>query len=691
MLLVAVCGCVAPRHPNQNEKTSSPNFKIRYNALYNVDKLLLQVENNFRYSTSSLFGTPNKSYFANMDGVVTRLQELLPLTNHSYLQEELYFKLGKAYFFKAEYYNALAYLDLITDKSLSLDATLWKAKALYSLSKTNESLRIINDFPKDELSKKDKALFYALKADNFLVAYQPDSAATYLQQAVKTFLPKKYKQHWQLQLGKLYANKGNALASNYLRKVAKSNTVSDEIKLEAEIALANIKSNKLEQRTDALLRILNKGYSIGKEQKVFAAIADNFALASNLDTAVNYYQKSLQYQTESASFRNLVHWKLAKIYLQQNQIELAGNSLAEITLDSLDLVGQNYAVLIENYQEWLDLLISTKKLEKENANAESYEQALYELASFYRKYNLKDEALSLMKKLVEISAYQNMDYLQELALLDSDTIEFANQAYEQKLLKQRKFYTNYAQLYAAYESDKYSDVIRKVDSLLDEDSWEISHKSKFSYLQAFALGHIHPVDSLIEALENVRQNYIHTPEGKRADHHLGFIANNKSDFAKRKVALEKSREIFQMKELELNVDTLASNSQMRDPQNIGTFIEYELPKLEPYYFVVMVENPRVNLAPSRYAIGHFLRTRYANSGYGHSLSFLGDTVQMISVGVFESLDVAKGFESNIVGFLPEIIKVGEKKYTTFVIPKSIFELSKDKSQIDEYLDKYINK
>src|SRR5690606_19104625 len=128
----------------------------------------------------------------------------------------------------------------------------------------------------------------------------------------------------------------------------------------------------------------------------------------------------------------------------------------------------------------------------------------------------------------------------------------------------------------------------------------------------------------------------------------------------RKVALEKSREIFQMKELELNVDTLASNSQMRDPQNIGTFIEYELPKLEPYYFVVMVENPRVNLAPSRYAIGHFLRTRYANSGYGHSLSFLGDTVQMISVGVFESLDVAKGFESNIVGFLPEIIKVGEK-------------------------------
>ncbi|GEM_PF-5273228 len=691
MLLVAVCGCVAPRHPNQNEKTSSPNFKIRYNALYNVDKLLLQVENNFHYSTSSLFGTPNKSYFANMDEVVTRLQELLPLANHSYLQEELYFKLGKAYFFKAEYYNALAYLDLITDKSLSLDATLWKAKALYSLSKTNESLRIINDFPKDELSKKDKALFYALKADNFLVAYQPDSAATYLQQAVKTFLPKKYKQHWQLQMGKLYANTGNALASNYLSKVAKSNTVSDEIKLEAEIALANIKSNKLEQRTGILLRILNKGYSIGKEQKVFAAIADNFALASNLDTAVNYYQKSLQHQTESASFRNLVHWKLAKIYLQQNQVELAGNSLAEISLDSLDLVGQNYAGLIENYQEWLDLLISIRKSEKENSIAESYQQSLYDLASFYRKYNLREEALSLMKKLVEISDYQNMDYLHELALLDSDTIKLANQAYEQKLLEQRKFYSNYAQLYTAYESDKYSDVIRKIDSFLEEDNWGIPHKSKFSYLQAFALGHIHPVDSLIEALENVRQNYIHTPEGNRADHHLGFIANNKSDFAKRKVALEKSRRIFQMKEMELNVDTLASNPHTRDLQNIGTFIEYELPKLEPYYFVVMIENPRVNLAPSRYAIGQFLRTRYANAGYGHSLSFLGDTVQMISVGMFESLGAAKNFESNIVGFLPEIIKVGEKKYTTFVIPKSIFELSKEKSHIDEYLDKYINK
>src|SRR5699024_7142051 len=68
------------------------------------------------------------------------------------------------------------------------------------------------------------------------------------------------------------------------------------------------------------------------------------------------------------------------------------------------------------------------------------------------------------------------------------------------------------------------------------------------------------------------------------------------------------------------------------------------PEEAEYYFVVNVEDERVNLASSRYGIGQFIRTRFRNKNWTHKLAEVNDENQLIYVGTFNSLAEVRDFE-----------------------------------------------
>jgi len=105
--------------------------------------------------------------------------------------------------------------------------------------------------------------------------------------------------------------------------------------------------------------------------------------------------------------------------------------------------------------------------------------------------------------------------------------------------------------------------------------------------------------------------------------------------------------------------------------------------------LLLLDDVKINLSATRYGIGQFIRTRFPRQGYGHNLSELDNSHQMIKVAVFENLVTAKEFESKILNLLPQIIKIDEKKYSTFVVPKSVLDMSEEMSIINDYLKKYI--
>src|SRR5690606_5588804 len=109
-----------------------------------------------------------------------------------------------------------------------------------------------------------------------------------------------------------------------------------------------------------------------------------------------------------------------------------------------------------------------------------------------------------------------------------------------------------------------------------------------------------------------------------------------------------------------------------------------LPDSATYYFVINVMNERVNLAPSRFGIGQFNRTRYTKSRITHQLKTVNDENQLIYIGPFDSYESVKGYESRILPMLADIMKVPSDIYNTFVITDSNFGTLSDFDKIDDY-------
>ncbi|WP_437922251.1 tetratricopeptide repeat protein [Sphingobacterium sp. LRF_L2] len=114
-----------------------------------------------------------------------------------------------------------------------------------------------------------------------------------------------------------------------------------------------------------------------------------------------------------------------------------------------------------------------------------------------------------------------------------------------------------------------------------------------------------------------------------------------------------------------------------------------LPDTATYYFVVNVMDPRVNLAPSRYGIGQFNRSRYTRASINHQLKLVNAENQLLLVGPFETFEEVKTYETRILPLLPEIMKVPQEDYNIFVITRETIGTLTDGIQIKNYHQVYI--
>ncbi|SKB44104.1 Tetratricopeptide repeat-containing protein [Sphingobacterium nematocida] len=113
------------------------------------------------------------------------------------------------------------------------------------------------------------------------------------------------------------------------------------------------------------------------------------------------------------------------------------------------------------------------------------------------------------------------------------------------------------------------------------------------------------------------------------------------------------------------------------------------PDTAEYYFTVNVMDPKVNMAPSRYGIGQFNRTRYHNAPINHQLKVVNGENQLIFIGPFKSFEEVKLYESRLSPFMLEIMKVPAEIYNTFVITKQSIPSLTDGIEIKKYHQNYI--
>lgn len=113
------------------------------------------------------------------------------------------------------------------------------------------------------------------------------------------------------------------------------------------------------------------------------------------------------------------------------------------------------------------------------------------------------------------------------------------------------------------------------------------------------------------------------------------------------------------------------------------------PDVGEYFYTINIMDPKVNMAPSRYGIGQFNRTRYQSTTINHQLKVVNNENQLIFIGPFKSFEEVKAYEARIASMMPEIMKVPSEIYNTFVIVKEVIPSLTDGVSIGKYYQNYI--
>ncbi|MGV3762485.1 type IX secretion system periplasmic lipoprotein PorW/SprE [Parapedobacter sp.] len=306
-----------------------------------------------------------------------------------------------------------------------------------------------------------------------------------------------------------------------------------------------------------------------------------------------------------------------------------------------------------------------------------------------------------------------------------DPMYLAKLEQQQRVLEQA-----YESAYTHYTAQQYREVIDEVGPILDKGAGRRQTLSQLAYLRALAWGRTSTLDTFENALRELVTDFpddsLITP---LVNQHLEFIATHRDTLSARQYALQPVDE-GRVRFVDEPTMTLwpqlvirrgpepprprrelavaaAGSTGIAGMQGIGNgkgITQQQLAKVAEvgelgpnvyrdlallpdsatYYFVVNVMNGRVNLAPSRFGIGQFNRTRYAGQDISHQLKTVSDENQLIYIGPFYNYDDAKRYETRILPLIPDIMKIPGDLYNTFVITEANFGTLSDFDKVDDY-------
>lgn len=302
-------------------------------------------------------------------------------------------------------------------------------------------------------------------------------------------------------------------------------------------------------------------------------------------------------------------------------------------------------------------------------------------------------------------------------------------AYLQRVEQEkRRSDAEYAAVYTLYGEERYEEALKKIDDELIRSG----PNAHFQYLRALAVGRTSDLSDFDAALTQLVEDFpadsLVTP---LAEAHLAYLSDHPEEFAARVPVLEaldgmsermlEEPRLTPWPQLVIHSGPLITRGSpgqseatrsgvgLRSPgavsvapvRELGAAPELAktaeqltyrdlslLPDTATYYFVIHVMHPTVNLAPSRFGIGQFNRSRYADSAISHQLQTVNNESQLIFVGPFQTYQDGKIYETRFMPLIGEIMKIPSDAYQAFLITESVFGTLSDFEKIDDYFKFY---
>ncbi|MBB5439896.1 TolA-binding protein [Pedobacter sp. AK017] len=361
------------------------NLTARYNYIYNA-KVILNTHQqelaeaypeNYDQVLPVYLGPEIDSNFIvkdgngakTMDDIIKKAQIIILEKSYSNYLDDAYILLGKANFFKGNYFNAAEYFDYViknykNNTKSYVEALNWKARSLMQVRRLNEAKLTLDTlaYMIPDL-KKNTAEPLATLAQLSIYHHKNAVAISYLKDAVKASHDSQHKIRWTYilaQLSEQQKNYSEALLS--YRKVQKSNAPF-EMYFNANLNRIKINallSGKKINKQDELLALLKDDKNTDYIDQIYYQIAESliadeaYAEAKKYDllsiqkSTKNQYQKGLSYlKIADLNFKHFHDYLNAKLYYDS-----AVNTLPK-TYPGFELIvkkNQNLEYLTKRYE-----------------------------------------------------------------------------------------------------------------------------------------------------------------------------------------------------------------------------------------------------------------------------------------------------------------------------------------------------
>ena len=376
--LVILCSCLFYACSSNKDTAASramQNLTSRYNYIYNANVILDQHQEELAESYADNYDEvlpiyinpeaydiyndqPNGS-MPDMEEIIKKARVLLLEKSYGNYQDEAYLLLGKANFYKGNYFNAEEYFDYTAktypnNTKSRVQALDWKARSLMQLGKYSEAAKVL-DTLSIEISglKKYKAEPLATIAQIYIHQRMTADAIEVLKQAIQAHPSKPQRIRWNYILAQLYEQQENYNeALRYYHKVEKSNAPFEmyfnanlnRIKLNA--FLSGVKINKQQQ----LLAMLKDDKNEDYHDQIYYQVAESYARDENYTEADKYYKLSLRNSTKNLYQKGLSYLRIADLNFKHFHDYLNAKLYYDSTVNTLPKTYPGYELIVKKNQ-----------------------------------------------------------------------------------------------------------------------------------------------------------------------------------------------------------------------------------------------------------------------------------------------------------------------------------------------------
>ena len=310
------------------------NMTARYNAYFNGKEKLKAVEQKLYETTDDNYagiiavypiGTEAtaKSSGGDLDIVIKKATKVIKKHDVSNWVDDAYLLIGKAAYYKRDYYGAIETFEYITQKyqkeETGMQAQLWIARCYLELGKLNDALAQISVMKSvKNVPEWIKGQYLVTEADYFIRSEEYKSAAEKLEKAMPDIRQHKYRIRYYFILGQLYAKIGNVKKSSFFYNEVIRKVSPYELSFQAKMGLADSYEAQTEREKKHIRDFLIK---LTKDQKnntyldqVYYQLAKIEMKQGNMPKTIAYLKLSAHSSTKNKYQKAVSYNALADLY-----------------------------------------------------------------------------------------------------------------------------------------------------------------------------------------------------------------------------------------------------------------------------------------------------------------------------------------------------------------------------------------